>query len=183
MALRDLRRRCPLIGLLAVAHAVDAEGERIAEELLRYAADGRWNAVGDQYERLLQTDPGGIPGELHRLGAQAARLEGELLLSAQRLQRVRVEDEAFEAARADLDVLHAGTGLVMVQVRDRDGFEALEMPFAPELRVAVEQATEAVRREGRFVGLLPVGRYTVDGTPLQVRPGTSWQVLHIPRGR
>lgn len=170
-----------LLGL-ASAFAVDAEGERIAEELVRYAMDGRWNAVEAQYVRLLASHPAEVTGEIHRLGAQSARLEGRLLLSAQRLERVLPGDPAREDAVADRSTLEQSAGLTMVRVRDREGFQIVQQPFNPELKVAVQHATEVVREKGWFVGLLPAGAYRVDGATLTVHPGFDWQVLTTRRG-
>lgn len=163
--------------LWSMAFALDAEGERVAEELLKYAADGKWNAVEAQYTRVLRDHPSQMTDELHRLGAQAARTNGDLLLSAQRLQRVPEASDDHAAAQQDLSVLQNGTGLVMV--RARKTFAPVAKPFAPDLRLAVDHAAEQVGDRGWFVGLLPVGDYQVDGVTLHVAPGFHWQVLAL----
>ncbi|MCA9569704.1 MAG: hypothetical protein KC656_17780 [Myxococcales bacterium] len=168
-----------MIALLLAAWAVDGEGERIGEELVRHAMDGRWKAVDDQYVRLIAAHPDEVTGEHHRLAAQAAQASGALMLAAQRLQRVTAADPEHPAAARDLATLEQGTGLVMVAGRT---LEAVQMPFAPELREAVTAAVAEVDAHGRFVGLLPIGDYRVDGATLQVVPGFRWQVL-APRRR
>jgi hypothetical protein len=165
--------------LLATGWAFDAEGERIAEELLRYANDGRWGGVEDQYTRMIAEHPTMVTDEIHRLGAQSARLEGNLLLSAQRLQRVPSDSPDHAAARADLEVLASTTGLVMLDA-GRATLAPVTMPFNPELRRAVQRAIERVSEDGYHVGLLPVGDYTLDGRVVTVRPGFEWQVLTRP---
>lgn len=166
-----------LVLLLTSAFALDAEGERVGEELVRYAVENKWGAVEDQYVRMVAQHPTMITDEIHRLGAQAARFEGRLMVSVQRLQRVHHDSPERTRASEDLGVLERTTGLVMVNGSRSATLVAVPMPFAPELRKAVQVAANELAAEGHFVGLLPAGDYTLNGTALKVLPGFEWQVL------
>lgn len=145
--------------VIAAAWAIDAEGERIAEELPKAAREGQWTLIERQYQRLVDQHPTVLSGPIHRLGAEAARSRGDLVLTAQRLMRVRPGAEGYDASVGDLDVLDRGTGLVMLQVSGDVALEAEQLPFAPDLRTAVQAAAQHVVEKGHFVGLLPVGSY------------------------
>lgn len=162
------------------ALALDAEGERVGEELVRYAMENKWSAVEDQYVRMVEQHPTMITTEIHLLGAQAARFEGRLMASVQRLRRVRDGSPDETKAEEHLLLLERGAGLVMVTARPPATLVAVPMPFAPELRKAVQVAAEELATTGQFVGLLPAGDYTLDGTAVQVHPGFEWQVLTGP---
>lgn len=166
--------------LLLTAWAADAEGERIVEEMPLLVRDGKWIAVERAYQRLLADHPSVITSEVHRMGAGAARARGDLLRTAQRLQRVRTGTVGHPESVGDLALLAENTGLVRVEA---DGVELATdaLPFAPELRLAVEGAIEQTRAEGWFVGLLPVGTYRLGDRTFEVSPGFDAMQVVRPR--
>lgn len=169
-----------MIGWLAVALAaphVDAEGVRLGEELRALAASNNWIGVERKYGELLRNHPRSLDGGSHLLGAQAAQSRGDLMLAAQRWQRVPPADPAHPQANAELERVARGARLVALENPDRLPLTRAELPFDPGSRVAIERAAMAVERDGLFVGLLPMGTYELGDTTLQVGSGFDWQVL------
>lgn len=162
---------------MSLAFAVDAEGERIVEELPALVRDSKWLAVERAYVKLLERHPSVITSQVHRMGAIAARAEGDLLVAAQRLQRVRAGTEGHPEAVGDLKVLGDTTGLVRVEAGGR-ALAPEALPFAPDLRKATELAVARTSQDGYWIGLLPAGTYTVGERTFEVVPGlTELQVV------
>ena len=153
---------------------VDAEGERVLEELIRYSRDNLHKPADIQYAKLIRSHPTMITDDVHQLGANAARGLGDLVGAAQRLRRIAPGSELGQQAAAALQTLEATYGLVMVSA---GSLEPVAMPFAPEARTIVTRASEQVGSTGLFVGLLPVGEYRVDGEARAVVAGWDWNVL------
>ena len=159
-----------ILVFVGTAFAVDMEGARLAAELGDFAADGKWKGVERTYTAMLIDHPQALVATHHLLGAEAARVEGDLLKAAQRLTRVTEgEGDAWKLARADLDVLQHQCQLVVL---DTPGtLQPDVLPFSAQLVGSVEFARETLERDGVFVGLLPSGSYTIDGRPFRVGAG------------
>jgi len=160
------------------AFGADPEAERIAESLIQSVREGEWRAVERRYLELVRDHPSGLSGPIHHTGAQAARQRGELLLAAQRLLRVRERGQSYTAAQGDLEQLRAQTGLVILTLPEgvTPALRPSAVPFASDLRVSIEEAEKTLVSTGVFVGLLPVGEYTMGANTFRVRAGFDWQL-------
>ncbi|MEZ4318484.1 MAG: hypothetical protein R3F61_13310 [Myxococcota bacterium] len=166
--------------LLTVAQAADPEADRIAESLVQSVREGEWRAVERRYTELVKAHPSGLSGPIHQTASQAARMRGDLLLAAQRLLRVRADGEGYDRAHADLKILEQSTGLVMVWAEPTATDAALTptaVPFAPDMKLAIENASAKLQSDGVFVGLLPTGEYTLGSRTFTVSPGFDWHVV------
>ncbi|MCB9674005.1 MAG: hypothetical protein H6737_02755 [Alphaproteobacteria bacterium] len=166
-----------MILAMMAAFAADPEAERISEALLQSVKEGEWRAVERRYLELVRDHPAGLDGLIHQTGAQAARQRGELLLASQRLLRVRETETGYRHAAADLDLFREQTGLVMLHVAEPGPLKAATMPFLPDMRLAIENASAALESTGYYVGLLPVGEYTLGPRTFEVTPGFDWHVV------
>ena len=82
-----------------------------------------------------------------------------------------------------LERLEAGCGMVELTVGRSEGevLEAAELPFEPELQLAIQFASAQLELKGAFSGLLPAGTYSYAGHSFEVVPGnTSFLLI---RGR
>lgn len=169
-----------MIWWLAAAFAaphVDAEGVRLGEELQALAASNNWVGVERKYAELVRNHPRSLDGGSHLLGAQAAQSRGDLMLAAQRWQRVLPADPTHPQAKAELERVARGARLVALENPERLVLTRSELPFDPGLKLAVERAAALAQRDGLFVGLLPLGTYSLGDTTLEVGSGFDWQVL------
>ncbi len=157
------------------AWAVDPEAERIAESVYAAARDRQWRAVERRYVQLVADHPSGLDGKIHMMGAEAARAEGRLLAVAQRLQRVRPDEEGGTTASQAFARLEKETGLVYIGVTEPTKLVPSKIPFTPDLKASIEHASAELEDNGAFVGLLPVGSYTLGTLTFEVRPGFDVQ--------
>lgn len=164
---------------IGAAFAVDAEGERIAEDLLASMQERQWNAVERKYQKLAQSYPDALTGLHHSAAAESARVRGALLTMAQRLSRIDADSEV-EGHRKEVQLLSATTGLVQIACPIGSEVHPQAFPFQPDLRAAIELAQSEVKSSGVFVGLLPIGIYDVCGQSAEVKPGQEWQVFLGP---
>lgn len=174
-----------------VAHGGEAEAERyrLHTELGALAEKNAWAGVERTFVELAAL---GLPLEVEdwMLGAQAARVEGNLIEALVRVQRaLQVEaapdDPTYRTAKEVEQQLLSRYGFVHVVVYTpgkripplvRD-----DMPFAPEEQKAIAWAQARLAGTRAFMGLLPLGEYAVAdqrfevvaGAPmLEVRVGT-----------
>lgn len=162
-----------------------AELRRLEGEIRTLAQKNAWSGVDRTYRAMVALEIP-LPGADHALAAQAAIADGDALLALLRLRRVvespEVPDDPADAtARADaksaLERLATRYGPVSLSVgtgRDPTLLRP-EAPFAPDERVAIKRATERLAADRLFRGLLPVGRYVVDGVMFEVVAGDDWQ--------
>lgn len=169
----------------ASAQDPSAELRRLEGEIRALAQKNAWSGVDRTYQAMVALDIP-LPGADHALAAQAAIADGDALLALLRLQRVvqapEVPDDAADAAARDearsaLERLSTRYGPVSLSVgTGRDpSLVRPEPPFAPDERVAIQRATERLAADRLFRGLLPVGRYVVDGVTFEVVAGREWQ--------
>lgn len=153
--------------------AVAAEHSRLSSEMQRLAARETWDGVEALYRQLsdLQTDGAVLSTAEHLLGAQAARAHGDVAATLARLRSARAAGEAEQSPGWIADI-QANYGLVVLSVptRHREDFAvaAERLPFQSDQRFAIEHASESIAEEALFEGYLPVGRYTLGGTPFTV---------------
>lgn len=162
------------------AFAADPEAERIAESIYSAARDRQWKAVERRYVQLIDDHPSGLDGKIHMMGAEAARADGRLLQVAQRLQRVLPSEEGGPTAQEALERLESATGLVYIGMTEKAELVPDKVPFAPDLKAAIETASAELKSNGSFVGLLPAGSYTLGDLRIDVRPGFGVQSVGDP---
>jgi hypothetical protein len=157
------------------AWAADPEAERISESIFAASRDRQWRAVERRYLQLVNDHPSGLNGAIHMMAAESAREEGRLLRVAQRLQHVRPDEEGGDTARQALERLQKETGLVYIGLSEKAKLIPEAVPFAPDLKAAIEHASAELEANGAFVGLLPVGTYSLGSMKVEVRPGFGIQ--------
>lgn len=163
-----------LLALAGPATASEAEHYRLGQELRRLAERNAWKGVERVYEQMTALgEP--LRARDHLLGYQAARARGDVEVAWARLERALAasgDPDTLEAVRAERESLGARFGRVAIEVVPPrlDVLVAYETPFATEERQALERARSTLLAEHRFEGLLPVGRYMVDGEVFEVLP-------------
>lgn len=168
--------------LSAPAAASEAERYRLGQEMQRFAERQAWKGVERAYDQLLAL--GGLTARDHLLAYQAARARGEVEVAWARLELALAaegDDDARAMALHERESLTARFGRVSIEVVPPrlDVLVAYQAPFAPEERRALDQARATLLAEHRFDGLLPVGRYMVDGEIFEVRPHGDPLALRI----
>lgn len=168
--------------------ADQAEAARLREELVRLAEKNSWVGVDRTYEALLALRVDVTPAE-HLLGGQAALARGDALLGWYRLRRMPEitpstpadQVSAIETAASDVANLESrfgkvalcvGPGRLPVLVR-------AEMPFAQLEKDAITAVAQQIREGGCYRGLLPIGRYELDGQAFEVVAGPGWVVQDV----
>ena len=93
--------------------------------------------------------------------------------SAQQLGDIGAALEWYKAGNASNDVANITTRFGEVAIKEKAGDLAKEggMPFAPDERAALEKGTAAVKKNGKFEGFLPLGKYTLGSKTFEVVAG------------
>ena len=118
-----------------------------------------------------------VPATVHLTAAQAARASGDVgacldrLLRAQRIERT----DELDAWINEINENYGRVELLTVPPKSVELVPAV-MPFAPDQRQAVDLAIKLLAEEGVFVGMLPVGSYSLAGRTFSVTPGVGVQV-------
>ncbi len=83
--------------------------------------------------------------------------------SAQQLGDIAAALGWYKAGNATNDVANITTRYGEVAIKEKAGDLAKEggMPFAPDERAALERATTALKKNGKYEGFLPLGKYTL----------------------
>ncbi|MBN2800370.1 MAG: hypothetical protein JXX28_14620 [Deltaproteobacteria bacterium] len=165
----------------------EAEKQRLADDIERLTARNHWKGVVRKYEDILALN---IPVEvqIHMQAYQAARNIGDISTQARSLEYavsietddVDVERKVREASRA-LEGIYEVFGKVAIDVGPKrvPALIRPDMPFASEQRSAIEHAQEVLAAEHLYHGLLPGGRYMVDGVFFEVVPGAEVLVVNV----
>ncbi|MEZ4240610.1 MAG: hypothetical protein R3F59_31550 [Myxococcota bacterium] len=127
-----------------------------------------------------------MPLDAVLLGAQAALARGEALTALQRLQAATEPASslgdpgrpACEALLADVEGRY-GSVQVTVYVPKVPKLERAEAPFAPDEQAAIEEARKRIGKERRFLGLLPVGAYTLGDEAFAVAAGAPIATVRV----
>ncbi|MCA9569971.1 MAG: hypothetical protein KC656_19130 [Myxococcales bacterium] len=189
----------------------DQEGERyrLEMELDRHAGATRWKGVERTYQKLLDLGIPLSTGT-HYTAAIAAENQGDVLQTWLRLERAIRHENALEPAApgapptyntsvpASVDhadpttqaALQTYNGLLERYGRasitvEKGRIPALvrmgDKPFGSTERGAITSGQEQLASNSRFVGLLPVGRYMVDGEMFEVQPNELTVVRVVAR--
>ncbi len=154
-----------------------AEQHRLEGELRSLAARAHWSGVDGTYRRLLALPGAPLSYDDHWLGAQAAEALGEPAEVYRRLQAAIALDATDAALDWSARIL-INSGAVSLRTPGGGDLVALDMPFEPDWRHTVEVAQAALRAQGAYEGLLPLGRYTLGGQPFEV-VGEPLVELHL----
>ncbi|MEZ4317910.1 MAG: hypothetical protein R3F61_10410 [Myxococcota bacterium] len=166
-----------MIALVGLAFAVDNEGIRLAGELESMLKESKWLGVEKAYVKLVNNHPQTLRPAHHLAGAEAAKARGELLLASQRLMRIPEGVDEHAQARAELELFEHQTRLVVLQ--DPGELVPEAQPFNPALQDAIQFASRQLDETGHYVGLLPSGRYTLQGRPFSVGSGFEYTVVTL----
>lgn len=164
-----------LIGLLLVSASADAVTEaeaeeiRLIEEMRSLSRRSAWVGVDRMYRELI-TRGTVLTSAQHLQGAHAAQALGDVQSCYLRLRA---------AARLDpskpivdwLWSIDSHFGEVEITAAPGAALSAAVAPMDLVHRAAIERAAGLLSEEGRFVGRLPVGVYTVDAATLVVNSG------------
>lgn len=178
-----LSRLVPMVAMVVPASAwatseAEAEHIRLAEEMRKLAARNAWRGVEAKYTGMLELEKKGvqITVEDHLLGVQAARQLGSVYDVFLRLTAANTLEPSDELA-GQIAAIEASYGLVKLDVDDKFkedfGFKPDRMPLDPSKRKAIEVAQKKVAEGRKFIGMLPVGRYTLATQSFDVSPGVE----------
>ena len=178
---------------------VQAEVQRLAEEMNHLAAKNAWAGVDRTYRQLETLGDGAFalatdPAALHFLGAQAARNLGDIRRYKSLVQRAKTallatgrpaDDAQLQMLEAELTAIDQAYGAVSIAPRSKRSANAKKgetvgpelipavMPFAGDQRVSIERARAQILETGSFSGLLPAGDYTLGTESFTVIAGTN----------
>ena len=154
-----------------------AELERYVEDMNALAERQTWAGVERNYSKILELDGVDVPRDVHLTAAAAARAQGDMAAVLDRLERAQElkKDEEVGAWINDIREHYAPVELRSVPPRSL-ALEIEEMPFEPDKRQAVTLATQALAEDGEFTGMLPVGKYTLQGREFEAVAGITTRV-------
>ncbi len=157
-----------------------AEARRLSDKLGRLVARQAWAGAATTYEELLGL---GAPLGFQDLwiGAQLARRVGDQQTTYERLLQAARLEESVEVVEW-LWTLEQEYGRVVLFVSDEfrpARLEAASLPLDPDKRLAMKRAQGAIIEEGRFRGMLPVGRYQLGHVSFEVESGSREQVVQL----
>lgn len=162
---------------------VDAEHERLSDELEKLASRQVWTGVERKFRELERLGVE-LTDRDYLHGAYAARELGNVLACYQRLKAAAQKKGTKEIVDWlwDIDTNYGHVELLSVPPRATE-LGTAEMPFDPNQRNAVEAAIKSARADGIFVGMLPKGDYTFGGQRFSVEPGISVRIEVSPKAR
>ncbi len=165
-----------------------AELSRLSQDMEKLAKRNAWKGVVRKYHEALELDLPILPW-VHMLAYEAARNEGDMTLARQAVVRASEAEvgkdpkqaEARDQATEQLAGLDAAYGLVKIEVSSKriPALVRPEMPFAMDQRKAIEVAQAMLAQEHSFQGVLPLGRYMVDGVFFEVVIGTEALTIEV----
>lgn len=163
-----------------VAHADErsqAELDRYVEDMNGLVERQQWVGVERQYAKIMEMKGVDIPRSVHVTAAMAARERGDIAQMVARLERAQELEKDEETTRWLNELSEQFSYVELRSVPPRSvTLEPGLMPFAPDQRKAVELATLSLDQNGEFVGMLPVGMYTLQGVSFEVTAGVTARV-------
>lgn len=165
----------------SAADALEAEHVRLSGDIEQLATRQLWAGVEKKLAELAKL---GVEPSFDDLihGAYAARALGNAQHAYDRLKvaaRIKGTREVVDW----LYTIDANYGTVELIATPPRGvaLSMAEVPFDPDQRVAVEAASERVKKEGGFAGLLPRGSYVFAGQSFTVEPGIAVRIEVSPK--
>ncbi len=186
------------------AEEKEAERYRLQLEMDKLAKKTHWTGVERAYGKMLTLQVP-LSTHTHYTAALAAEARGDMRESWRRLERalreeavvdmvepdsdfsikktlpevVDTDSESGQSARAAYEQLRTRYGRVGITVH-RTRLPALvrvgTKPFSKTEREAIERGQKALSAKFEYEGLLPIGRYMVDGEFFEVTPGEVSEV-------
>jgi hypothetical protein len=183
----------------ATDQAAAAERYRLETELGRHAGAARWSGVERTYKKLLALQVP-LSTHAHYTAALCAESRGDILETWLRLERalrhenalaVPVDEAGFSVARTVPETVDRSDEVTQkamstyTSLGERYGRVSITVgkgrlpalvrlgakPFGSTERGAITTGQETLAKEKRFVGMLPAGKYMVDGEMFDVAPG------------
>jgi hypothetical protein len=149
-----------------VGPARDAEIVRLRDELGLLARKSAWVGVERTYREMVLLDPASLDAMDHWTAAQAAAVSGDTAAVCDRLKAALATGDAPDEARPWLAAMARRYGRVSLVGAS---LEPVAQPFAPDEGASVRFASDHLEGTGQFDGLLPAGKYRVDGEIVVVR--------------
>ena len=147
----------------------EAEDIRLTEEMRSLYRRNIWVGVDRMYRTLIERGTV-LTSPQHLQGAHAAQALGDIQGCYDRLRAAALLDPSKEVVDW-LWVLDSEFGEVEINAAPGVELSTGLMPMALMHRTAIERAAVQIAEEGRFVGRLPVGTYSVAAQSLVVTPG------------
>ena len=164
--------------LVAPVFATDAGAlPGLLDEMNSYTERQAWAGVERTYDKVMALEGVEIPREVHLQAAHSARAQGRMDLVVERLERAQALEKTEEETRwlSEVNENYAFVELRSVPARSIELVPEL-MPFQPDARLSVEMAITALAEDGEYVGMLPVGTYTLGGKQFEVIAGITAHV-------
>lgn len=136
-----------------------AENKRLSEEMHKLANRNIWTGVERHYRQMV------AQGEVlsfrdYMAGAHAAQALGDVNELKSRLRLAQQMNYRSEEVRTWLKRVEVDYGEVRIFADTGQGhLEAVTPPFQPDLRAAIEFASQQLLETGSYSGLLPAGEY------------------------
>lgn len=166
-----------LLSLAFAGTREQGELDRLVDEMIQQTERQAWVSVERTYGKIMDLEGVEVPRDVHVTGAHAARSNGDMAEVVARLERAQALERGDEEQTWLRSIQEAYSNVELRTVPARSvELEAAEMPFEPDARKAVERAVAALDSDGEFVGMLPVGTYTLAGKEFQVVAGYTAHV-------
>jgi hypothetical protein len=158
---------------------VAAKVRQIRDEMNRFAGKNAWNGVDRKYQQVIALTPN-VSLELHRLGAQAARMLGKTYEMYTRLENI-TQLESDTTVQQEISALESSYGRVRIlgNIRWTVVLSRPSMPFLPDQKSSVKYAIDELANTGSFEGMIPVGKYLIGEREVVVEAGKEWQEVQV----
>jgi len=170
-------------GALAATIEEEARFRQLNDEIVRLAEKNAWPGVEAKFEELSKL-PIDLPVELVRLGAEAARNQGDIWLAYQRLLVVMQKQPEDAAVHEQVKGLRERFGRLTVRRVEARPITLVpqQMPFVPDERLAIEHAKRVLEETGGFDGMLPPGDYLLGSYHVRIFAGLTPVVVQRSAG-
>lgn len=142
------------------------------DQLIQRVARNSWDGADAAYVGLLETAGTATPDE-HLLGAKASLALGNINDAAARLEGADDTDAEVIKELTRLRERYAAAKLKASGGRNAASLVARDNPIDSAERRTVELAGKALQSEGKYRGLLPIGRYRLGETEFEVVAGQT----------
>ena len=183
--------------------SLESQVVRLKEDIVKLAQKNHWSGVNRTYEQLENLGDEAFKllslaeaGNIHKLGAQAAQVLGDIQQAQTRFFRAnialgsdtgRINDTTLREVLDELSKVDELYGAVRIAPRSepkskrkQEKFQGPELMqvqgpsgLQPHLRKSIEFAAEEIRDNGYFTGLIPFGEYRLGDESFTVTAGTK----------